>query len=149
MRFRDRPTEDLEINLTPLIDVVFLLLIFFMVSTTFSKETQLRIKLPEASSPVEAPEERKVIEIQISTQGVFAIKGPADEEPRQLLSTRPVDLRRAIKQAGENLGELVVVIRADRKTPHEAVIRAMDAARRQGHTRITFATQQSLESEQP
>jgi len=149
MRFRDRPAEELQIDLTPLIDVVFLLLIFFMVSTTFSKESQLRIKLPDSAPTPQVTEERKLIEIQISSQEVFAVKGPADAEPRQLLSSRPDDLRRAIKLAGEGQGDLIVIIRADRKTPHEAVIRAMDAARRQGHTHITFATQQSLDPANP
>jgi biopolymer transport protein ExbD len=149
MRFREHPAEELQIDLTPLIDVVFLLLIFFMVSTTFSKESQLRIKLPESAAAPQVPEERKLIEIQISSQEVFAVKGPADKEPRQLLSSRPDDLRRAIRQAGEGQGDLVVIIRADRKTPHEAVIQAMDAARRLGHTHITFATQQSLDPAKP
>ncbi len=149
MRFRDREEEDLQINLTPLIDVVFLLLIFFMVSTTFSKESQLRIKLPEASSRTEAVREPGVIEVLISAQGLISVKGPGDEQARRLLSNRPAELRRALKQAGGGETDRVVVIRADRKTPHEAVIRALDAARRQGYTHITFATQQSLEAGPP
>lgn len=149
MKFRDREDEDLQINLTPLIDVVFLLLIFFMVSTTFSKESHLRIKLPEASSRTEAVQDQGIIEVLISAQGLISIKGPADEAARQLLSNKPADLRRALKQAGGGKTERVVVIRADRKTPHGSVIRVLDAARRQGYTHITFATQQSLEAEHP
>lgn len=149
MKFKDDNTEELQINLTPLIDVVFLLLIFFMVTTTFSKESQLRIKLPEASTKSKQQTDKDVIEIQISSAGLFSIRGPSDNKAKQLLSSSPRDLRLAIKDAGQGQSDRVVVIRADRNTPHEAVIRAMDASRRQGHTHITFATQQSKETGDP
>ena len=149
MKFKDDKIEELQINLTPLIDVVFLLLIFFMVTTTFSKESQLRIKLPEASTKSVEQTDKDVIEIQISSVGQFSIRGPGDKKAKQLLRISPRDLRLAIKDAGQGNSGRVVVIRADRNTPHESVIRAMDAARRQGHTHITFATQQSLDSGDP
>jgi biopolymer transport protein ExbD len=147
MKFSDREEDDVQINLTPLIDVVFLLLIFFMVSTTFSKESELRIQLPESSD--EPVEERRtpVLEVEISKDGTYAIKGPEDDSAQQLLSTDRQSLYRALAAAGGNRTDLVTVIRADRQTPHESVVRAMDMARRLGHTDITFATQQVLEEE--
>ena len=143
MKFSDRNDEETQINLTPLIDVVFLLLIFFMVSTTFSKESQLRIKLPESSDEPEQEQQVQVLEIEISANGVYAIKGPADTAARQLVNTSREALYRALLVATEDTQELVTVIRADRRTPHESVIRAMDMARRVGQTNITFATQQA------
>lgn len=147
MKFSDREEEELQINLTPLIDVVFLLLIFFMVSTTFSKESELRIQLPESSD--EPVEERTipVLEVEINADGVYAVKGPNDDSARQLLGTDRETLYRALSAATGGRSELVTVIRADRETPHASVVRAMDIARRLGHTDITFATQQVMEEE--
>lgn len=147
MKFSDREEDDVQINLTPLIDVVFLLLIFFMVSTTFSKESELRIKLPESSDEPVEQRENPVLEIEISAEGVYAVKGPGDESAKQLLGTDRETLYRALAAAGGNRTELVTVIRADRETPHASVVRAMDMARRLGHTNITFATQQVIDEE--
>ncbi len=145
MRFSDRDGDDANINLTPLIDVVFLLLIFFMVSTTFSKESQLKIQLPQSSDqPSQAQD--NLLEIQISAKGTYAVKGPDDDTAKQLINTTRETLTRAMKQATQGRKELVTVIRADRRTPHESVITAMDITRRLGYTNITFATQQSLEN---
>ncbi len=147
MKFSDREEEEVQINLTPLIDVVFLLLIFFMVSTTFSKESELRIQLPESSD--EPVEERvnPILQVEIGKDGAYAVKGPDDETARQLLGNDRQALYRALAAAGGNHTDLVTVIRADRQTPHEAVVQAMDIARRLGHTNITFATQQVMEDE--
>ncbi|MDZ7841131.1 MAG: biopolymer transporter ExbD [Gammaproteobacteria bacterium] len=147
MKFSDREEDDVQINLTPLIDVVFLLLIFFMVSTTFSKESELRIQLPETSDEPVQERQNLVLEVEISRDGTYAVKGPDDDAARQLLGSDRQVLYRALAAAGGNRSDLVTVIRADRQTPHEAVVRAMDIARRLGYTDITFATQQVLEDE--
>ena len=141
MRFSDHKEEETTINLTPLIDVVFLLLIFFMVSTTFSKESQLRIKLPESSEEPVEQQQAKLLEIEISAKGVYAVKGPSEAKAKQLLNTSRETLRRAIMAEIQGNDNVVTVIRADRKTPHESVITAMDVSRRLGLTDITFATQ--------
>ncbi len=143
MRFTDRSDEDVQINLTPLIDVVFLLVIFFMVSTTFSKESELQIRLPEATA--EPPEQQqRTLRIEINQDGVYAVQGPQDEAARRLINTQPETLRQAVKSAAGDATDIVVVIRADRMTPHESVVRAMDVARRLGLLRLTFATQQDI-----
>jgi len=147
MKFSDREEEELQINLTPLIDVVFLLLIFFMVSTTFSKESELRIQLPESSDQPLEERTTPVLEVQISADGVYAVKGPGDPAAKQLLDTQRRTLYRALSAAAGRHSELVTIIRADRQTPHAAVIQAMDIARRLGHTDITFATQQVMEED--
>ncbi len=144
MKFKDSTDDDeLEINLTPLIDIVFLLLIFFMVSTTFTKESQLKIQLPQAEGEKAAPQEIPKLIIEISALGVYAVKGPDDEEVRQILNTSPEALQRVIRSAAENQDreKIVVIIRADKQTPHEAVIRALSVAGQLGITRITFATE--------
>ncbi|ROR32652.1 ExbD/TolR family protein [Inmirania thermothiophila] len=139
MRFRTREPEEPSVNLTPLIDVVFLLLIFFMVSTTFQREAELEIQLPEASGEPreEAPKE---LEVAIDAQGRYFVDRQA------LANTRLATLVRALEQAVREGGrERPVVILADGRTPHEAVIRALDAARRVGLYRITFATREPEE----
>ena len=141
MNFRSRQTDiESEINLTPLIDVVFLLLIFFMVTTTFSKEAQIKLQLPEATSAEKSDPDERVILIQITEFGEYAIKGPDDEEPRELVNTSHKTLQRTLKQAAGDMANPIVVIRADRQTPHESVIKAMDASRHQGFFQITFST---------
>jgi len=143
MKFKDSVEEELQINLTPLIDIVFLLLIFFMVSTTFTRESQLRIQLPEAQAEESQPQEVPQLVVEISALGVYAVKGPRDSGPRQVLNTSSDALQRVIENAVADAtrDEIVVIVRADRQTPHEAVIRALSVARQAGLTRITFATQ--------
>ena len=145
MKFKEKESgdDDLQINLTPLIDIVFLLLIFFMVTTTFTRESQLRIQLPEAQAEDVKVEKVEQLEIEISALGVYAVKGPDDEAAREVINPSAEALKRALDKSAdvENREELVVIVRADRKTPHEAVIRALSVARQSGLTRITFATQ--------
>ncbi|GJL80555.1 MAG: biopolymer transporter ExbD [marine bacterium B5-7] len=140
MKFYQRHDEDLQINLTPLIDVVFLLLIFFMVSTTFNRESQLQIRLPEASVEQKIAEDTPILEIQISRGKEYAIRGPADDAPKPLINSDEETLYRAMQEAVAGANNPVVVIRADRDTPHSAVVQAMDVARRLELLRITFAT---------
>ncbi len=144
MKFKNSTDDDeLEINLTPLIDIVFLLLIFFMVSTTFTKESQLKIQLPQAEGEKAAPQEIPKLIIEISALGIYAVKGPDDEKARQILNTSQEALQRVIRIAAENQDKekMVVIVRADKKTPHEAVVRALSVAGQLGLTRITFATE--------
>ena len=130
--------RDPELNITPLIDVVFLLLIFFMVSTTFDKQAELNIELPEASGKV-TPSEQFKIEIGIDGEGRYFIN------KRSIKDDSLVTLKRALELTMADHKEPKLIISADRKTPHEAVIRAMDAARQVGLTHLTFATRQSSE----
>jgi biopolymer transport protein ExbD len=144
MKFKNSTDDDeLEINLTPLIDIVFLLLIFFMVSTTFTKESQLKIQLPEAKAEQVSPEKTPQLVIEISSLGIYAVKGPADADARQVLNTSSDALQRVIRSAAQDQekDKMIVIIRADKQTPHEAVIRALSVAGQLGLSRITFATE--------
>ena len=135
MNLRRSRGEEPDVNLTPLIDVVFILLIFFMVSTTFQKESQIKIELPEASG--QPPEEqKKMLEIVIDAEGRYFI------DHQQVVNTELATLKRAIqKDVGEQT-DLPVVIRADRKTPYESVVRAMDATSQLGLVKMSLATSQ-------
>jgi biopolymer transport protein ExbD len=138
VNLRQSPGDDPEVNLTPLIDVVFILLIFFMVSTTFQKESEINIELPEASG--EPLEERKdQLEIVIDANGHYFI----DEQ--QVVNTELVTLKKAIQKFLGEQRDLPVVIRADRTTPYEAVIRAMDATAQLGLVNMSLATSQPEE----
>lgn len=135
MRFRRQARDELSINLTPLIDVVFLLLIFFMVSTTFTRETQLSIDLPEASGkPGEATDEQ--IEILIDEAGGYRVNGQA------LVDGRVRTLQAAIYKLSAGDTTLPLVITADAQAAHEDVVRAMDAAGQMGFIHLSITTRQ-------
>src|SRR3990172_979448 len=130
---RPRPAEP-ELNLIPLIDVVFMLLIFFIVTTTFNRDTAMSINLPEANAePLKV--EDKLVEISIDAEGRYFI----NREP--IINADIENLKRALLKAAGELKSPPLVISADAKTPHQAVISAMDAARQLGFVHLTFATQ--------
>ena len=138
MRLQTRRPEGPDVNLTPLIDVVFLLLIFFMVSTTFERDTEISLELPEASGePLKT--ERVVVEISIDAQGRYYVN------QQELVNTQIDTLRRALQQAVAEADRPQVILSADRQTPHQAVITAMDAARQVGLVNLTFATRTPAE----
>ncbi len=133
MRLQVPRSEEPDVNLTPLIDVVFLLLIFFMVSTTFERETEISIELPEASGqPLQS--ERKVVEISIDAKGRYFVNR------QEVINTKLDTLKRAIEEAAGGQSKPRVILSADRNTPHQSVITAMDAARQLGFVNLTFAT---------
>lgn len=132
-RARSSSSEEPDLNFIPLIDVLLMTLIFLVVTTSFSKEAQLRIKLPEATA--DAKLEANSVKIAIDAKGQYFVNNA------QLLNSSTEVLRRALQQAAGNNKDPLVVLYADAKTPHEAVVRAMDAARRLGFTHLSFATQ--------
>ena len=147
MKFNRSAQEDVTINLTPLIDIVFLLLIFFMVSTTFSKESQLRIRLPDANPDSEVELQPSRLVVAITASGAYSSRGPNESTGHHLLSRERSVLAQAMAKVAQGTDDLVVVIRADRKTPHEAVVQAMDVARKLGLVRITFSNQKPRDAD--
>ena len=133
MKFRRQTRDDLSVNLTPLIDVVFLLLIFFMVSTTFTRETQLSVDLPEATG-LQRDEVDRQVEILIDQQGQYRVNG------RPLLDTRLRTLQAAMYEVSQGDTTLPLVISADAEAAHQAVVRAMDAAGQMGFSRLSIAS---------
>lgn len=135
MKFRRQSREELSVNLTPLIDVVFLLLIFFMVSTTFTRETQLSVDLPEATG-LARDEAEKQIEILIDEQGNYRVNG------RPLVDTQMRTLQAAVYKVSEGDTTLPLIISADAEAAHQSVVQAMDAAGQMGFSRLSIATTQ-------
>jgi len=134
MNFRPGYDEEPEINLIPLIDVLLMALIFLIVTTSFSSESRLRIRLPEAAAEVKT--DLPTLRVTIDAKGQYFIGD------QQLLNATPEVLRNAMAHSAGGKKDPVIVINADARTPHEAVIRVMDTARRLGFTHLTFATQQ-------
>ncbi|WP_416761752.1 ExbD/TolR family protein [Roseateles sp. So40a] len=132
MKFRRRQSEEPEINLIPFIDVLLVVLIFLMLSTTYSKFTELQLTLPTADAQQLKDRPAEII-VAISADGRYSID-------RNAVEGRSVDLlTAALLQAAQGRQEPVVIISADAATPHQAVINAMDASRRANLTRLTFA----------
>ncbi len=134
MKFNLRPRAQLEVNLTSLIDVVFLLLIFFMVSTSFTKQSQIAIRLPEAASTAIIEEIPQRIEIMITETGTFLVNG------RELINNRPETLRNALQKVSTGGDKMPMTISADANARHQHVVTAMDVAGRLGFTQISIAT---------
>lgn len=135
MKFRRKPRETVDINLASLIDVVFILLLFFVVTTTFTRETQLRVDLPEAVSGSPSEDQTvKQLDIAISADGVFSVNN-------QLLPKNDLaSLMQALQKESGGDTSLPLSISADGKTQHQAVVIAMDAAGKLGFSQLRMTT---------
>ena len=136
MNFRPRTKEEPEINLIPFIDVLLVVLIFLMLSTTYSKFTELQLKLPVADADAQRDYPKEVI-VAVSSDGKYSVKG----SPVAGRSVEAVAL--ALSEAAKAGKDSVIIISADAAAPHQSVITVMEAARRSGLMQITFATQSS------
>jgi len=134
VKFARRTRQEVDVNLTPLIDVVFLLLIFFMVSTTFTRETHLSIDLPEAGSAAD-PVADQTLEVSITREGSYAINGVL------LLNNSAAALKAAIEESSEGDSSVPMVITADSATPHQAVVTALDVAGKLGFSQLRITTE--------
>jgi len=136
VNFKRQNREELSLNLTPLIDIVFLLLIFFMVSTTFTKENHLSINLPEAEGEVaDAP--NQIVEVVIDRHGQYSLNGQA------LISNKLLTLKQAIEKVSKGDRNMPFIITADAATPHESVVRAIDAAGQLGFSRLSITSKKA------
>jgi len=140
MNFHRKKRRKIDITLISMIDVLFVLLLFFMVSTTFNRQTQVKIRLPEASA-AEAEAPPKSITLVIDADGLYYVKG-ADGMLHQLVDQKPETLLRELQKMATTGTDQPFIISADGKTPHQSVISALDAAGRAGFTHITFEAQQ-------
>lgn len=134
MNFRPRARPEPEINLIPFIDVLLVVLIFLMLSTSYSKFTELQVRLPAADAEQLRDYPKEVI-VAVSSDGRYMVN-------KSLVDGRGIEsLGEALTQAAKAGKDSVIVISADASATHQAVITVMEAARRQGLTQITFATQ--------
>lgn len=133
MRFKTSRGDRVELNLTSLIDVVFVLLIFFVLTTTFNRHAELRIELPKATAaPLQ--QRQQPLELAIDAGGRYYING------RALVNTRAATLATALGEVAKNRADTPLILNADARTPHQAVVTAMDVAARLGLTRLSIAT---------
>ena len=136
MNFRTTSREEPEINLIPFIDVLLVVLIFLMLSTTYTKFTELQLRLPVADVDAQRDYPKEIV-VTVSSDGAYGINAAA------IGARSPEALASAILAAAKAGKDSVVIINADASAKHQSVITVMEAARRAGLTRITFATQPS------
>ena len=135
MKFRKKRKEMAQVNLTPLIDIVFLLLIFFMVSTSFTKENQLRIDLPQAQAQVVSNEPNS-LSLLIEESGTYSING------RVLANSDMSTLMQALEiESGGDFSQSLIIV-ADANATHQSVVSAMDAAGQLGFVNLRISTKQ-------
>jgi len=130
----ERPSDELEINLIPLIDVLLVILIFLAATTTFSRYSQLEVTLPRAQAEAA---DTGLINITISRDGIYAMDG------RLLSGNTTQDIVQALQAVAPARDAVAIVISADAKASHESVVRVMEAARLAGIERLNFATRGS------
>ncbi len=134
MRFQPRRSEEPELNMTSLIDVVLLLLIFFMLSTKFIDEGRLKIRLPEAGIAPDAESQRESLEIDVTAAGAYRVNG------RPLINNSPETLAAALGKFAQGDRAMPVTVRADARAMHQSVVTAMEVAGRAGYRQINIAT---------
>lgn len=134
MNLQSRSKEEPEVNLTSLIDVVLLLLVFFMVSTSFVRETEISLRLPQAQTQTEPVIEAESLEIIVTETGGYLVNG------RALVNSERRTLRTAIERTIGEARDLPVFVRADAQATHQAVVTAMDVAGQLGFVQISIAT---------
>ena len=141
MNFRPKRRDEVDLDITPLIDVVFLLLIFFMVSTTFEHNSEVNITLPTSSKEVKEAKP-DAVNVGLDAQGNVYINDNA------LVNAQLETIKTALSEALVGLDEPPIIISADAEASHQSVVRIMDAARQLGPVKITFATQELLTDEE-
>ncbi len=135
MNFRSDRRDEVDLDITPLIDVVFLLLIFFMVSTTFEHNSEINITLPNSSKEI-TEAKPDAVNVGLDSQGAVYINDKA------LVNAQIETIKAALSEALVGLDEPPIIISADANASHQSVVRVMDAARQLGLVKITFATQE-------
>lgn len=137
MNFQRKKREKVDITVISMIDVLFVLLLFFMVSTTFNRRTEVNIKLPEAKGDA-AQSHVKMITLVIDANGVYSLS-IGDEAPHPIANQQLDTIKQELQKLPSESRTLPFIINADAKTPHQAVITALEAAGELGFTHITFA----------
>lgn len=137
MKLQHHAKEEPTVDLTSLIDVVFLLLIFFMVSTTFERETVLKVDLPEASAVEDREDTPETLELVIDGEGRMFLND------QRLLDSNANTIRAAMEQLAGERRDVPLILRADRQTPHHFVVTTMDVAAQLGFANLSIATDRS------
>ena len=139
MHFRRKSNDEPEINLIPFIDVLLVVLIFLMLSTTYSKFTEMQVTLPVADTDAQHDYPKELI-VAVGADGNYSVN-------HTVLAGRSLDLvAAALTEAAKGAKETVIIISADASAKHQSVVTVMEAARRAGLSHITFATQSSMQA---
>ncbi len=138
MKFQRKKRENVDIALISMIDVLFVLLLFFMVSTSFNQHTEVNIKLPEADGTA-AEEHPKTVSLVIDADGLYSLIGE-DKLPHQLINQSRAGLKQELSKLSEQAKELPFIIITDEKAPSKAVINALDIAAKAGFSHVTLPT---------
>lgn len=141
MNLNPHKKDELDVNITPLIDVVFLLLIFFMVSTTFDRESEIEVTLPEAAIDKALSDKDEPIEVVVSAEGNFFVNG------QRVVNTQITTLKQALVKIANGRKDPPIIISADANATHQAVVTVMDASRQLGFIHINIATSQNTGAE--
>ncbi|MCB1598967.1 MAG: biopolymer transporter ExbD [Lysobacterales bacterium] len=139
MKFTAPESDDLEITVIPLIDVILVLLIFFMATATFDQNSRIKVQLPEASSEATPAADQPLI-VQIDAEGRYFVNNS------EVINSRIETLKSALQQQGGDPAKQSVVLRADARTQHQAVVTAMDALAQTGYRNLSIATVRASES---
>ncbi len=142
MKIHNRVKEEPNVDLTSLIDVVFLLLLFFMVSTTFDHQAVLKVDLPDASAVDEPSDLPERLELVIDANGLMFLND------RQLIDSEERTIKAAFNEAAGDDRNLPLILRADRETPHHFVVTVMDVASQLGFRHLSIATNRKAGSEE-
>ena len=142
MKFKRQVKTEEGVNLTPLIDVVFLLLIFFMVSTTFTKESHLEIDLPESDGDLQ-PAKAKIIEVVVNAAGNYSVNG------KPLVDNQPETLQRAIEAEADGNKALPFIITGDSNASYQAIVTVMNLAGQLGYANLSMTTKVPVEQSNP
>lgn len=134
MKLTSRKSEEPELNLISLVDIFLLLLVFFMISTTFRDEAGIKIRLPEASEKAAMTKQQEVIEVSVSADGNYRVNGQA------LINTSSATLASAIVKVANERRDIPITIRADARAAHQSVVTAMDVVGRLGFSVVSIAT---------
>ena len=137
MNLRPRRSEPPRVDITPLIDVVFLMLIFFMVSTTFDKQTQLKVELPSATTTDTSEKPAEKIEITIDAKGDFYVN------ERELVKQDAETLRRSMQKIADGRSDLPVIVSGDRNAPLQSMMTVLDVAAQLDLVHLSFVARQS------
>ncbi len=142
MRPRARQRKTPRVNLTPLIDVVFLLLIFFMVSTTFKDSARIKVMLPSIETEQSEDQHPLNLTIQVAANGIMSVNG------RELLNSTPLLLKRAISDIAMGKTDIPVTVKVDKNAPFQAVMTVMDVAAQLGLNKLTFPGRKLVQEEE-
>lgn len=141
MKLRKRTRQDDYINVVPFIDILLVLLIFFMVSSRFTHNAELKLDLPSAEDPSGQQRQPDTVELAVSEDGSFSIDG------RALVDNKPETLRKALHEAAGDRTDIPLILSADAKATHQSVVTAMDIAGQLGFSRLSITTRRDEDAE--